>query len=329
MDRPRLCILGSINMDLVVRAPRLPAPGETLMGGPFETHPGGKGANQAVAAARMGAEVSFIGAVGDDEHGRSMLAALSAEGIDTSRIATRTGATTGVALITVAESGENTIIVAPGANATVTPADIDAARGAISAADMLLAQLEVPIAAVAHAAQLARDLGTAFVLNAAPAPAARLPADLISATDVLIVNETEAAALGASSFAPPSPADPPADELEAALLRLAGLGPSTIALTAGAQGALFFHGKEARGRIPATPVEPVDTVGAGDAFCGAFTTRLAEHRINAGRAGLDRLAVMDAVCWACAAGALATTRRGAIPSLPSREEVVRTLRKRE
>lgn len=319
-------MLGSINMDLVVRSPRLPAPGETLLGGPFSTSPGGKGANQAVAAARMGAEVSFIGAVGDDEHGRVMLETLKGEGIDTSRIAVREGTPTGVALITVAEGqGENTIIVAPGANATVTPGDVEAARGTIGAADVLLIQLEVPLEAVARAGEIARDLGVTVVLNAAPAM--RLPAEVLASTDVLIVNETEAAVVGAEAFAPIGPEPEPADELEALLLRAAGLGPGTTVLTAGAAGALFRCGRESAGRVPATPVSAIDTVGAGDAFCGALAVRLAEHQIGDARgAGLDRMGLMDAVCWACAAGALATTKNGAIPSLPTRAEVLRLLR---
>jgi ribokinase len=323
-DRPRLCVLGSINMDLVVRAPRLPAPGETLLGGPFETHPGGKGANQAVAAARLGAQVSFIGAVGDDEHGRAMRAVVQDEAIDVSHVTIRRGTPTGVALITVCDpGGDNTIVVAPGANVTLTPADVDIARPVIAAADMFLVQLETPIEAVARAAELARDAGTTVILNAAPAAA--LPAALWSCIDVLIVNETEAAAITSHLRATPLPNA--ADELEAALLRAASLGPTTTILTAGPRGALFAHATTDRGRVPACIVEPIDTVGAGDAFCGAFATRLAEHQINAHRTGLDRMAVMDAVCWACAAGALATTKPGAIPSLPTRADVIALLRR--
>jgi ribokinase len=326
-DRPRLCIVGSVNMDLVVRAPRLPAPGETLLGGPFSTSPGGKGANQAVAAARMGAQVSFVGAVGDDAHGRAMIETLKAEGIDTSRVVTRATMPTGVALITVASreaGGENTIVVAPGANATLTPSDVDAARPAISEADILLLQLETPLEAVARAAALARDAGTTVALNAAPAQ--RLPADLLAALDILIVNESEAAAVvDRSAFASPPSADQ-GDELDQLLARLTGLGIPTSILTAGPGGAVFVSGREPRARVPACPVTPIDTVGAGDAFCGTFATRLAEHQIGNGRGGLDRMAFFDAVCWANAAGALATLKPGAIPSLPTRAEVVRMLR---
>lgn len=334
--RARICTLGSINMDLVARAPRLPRPGETLLGSAFSTSPGGKGANQAVAAARMSADVSFIGAVGDDPHGREMLALLSSEGIDTSRILTRPGIPTGIAAITVGDDGENTIVVAPGANATLTPADIDAARPLIAAADILLMQLEVPLDAVIRGAELAHDLGATVILNAAPAHT--LPAALLANIDILVVNETEAlaaaASLAASPFAPSRPLDPAEpspllDELDALIARLGTLGIPAAVLTAGARGALFSRGREPPGRIPACPASPVDTVGAGDAFCGALAVRLAEHQIGGQRTaepGPDRMSIMDSVCWACAAGALATTKPGAIPSLPTRAEVIRLLR---
>ncbi len=315
-DRPRLCILGSINMDLVVRAPRLPAPGETLLGGPFETHPGGKGANQAVAAARMGADVAFIGRTGDDEHGRRMLDTLRAERIVTTRVTTTPGAATGVALIAVGSAGENTIIVAPGANALLTPADADAARETLAAADVLLVQLEVPLDAVTRAAEIARDSGTTVMLNAAPG--ARLPAALLAAIDVLIVNETEAAIVadGLLGVAATDPLD-----------RLAAGGLASVIMTLGARGAVALHAR-VRGQAAPFSVEPLDTVGAGDAFCGTLAARWAEHQIGGGRAGgVDAMGLLDALCWANAAGALATTRRGAIPSLPTRAEVLDLLRR--
>jgi len=309
----RLCILGSINTDLVVRAPRLPAPGETLLGGPFWTSPGGKGANQAVAAARMGAGVSMIGAVGDDDHGRAMLGTLGAEGVDLTHVATRVGVPTGVALISVAEQGENTIIVAPGANATLTPADADAARDAIGGADVLLVQLEVPLETVARAAAIARNAGTAVILNAAPAHP--LSADLLALIDVLVVNETEGAAIALRD--PPGPGGLP--RLAESLARLA---PPTVVLTLGARGLWYSHARSAA-TLPAHSVHAVDTVGAGDAFCGVLATRWAEHRAAA---HLDADGVRDALYWASAAGALATTRRGAIPSLARRSEVVALLK---
>jgi ribokinase len=306
--RPRICVLGSINTDLVVRSPRLPAPGETILGGPFETHPGGKGANQAVAAARMGAEVAMIARVGEDDHGRTVCAALEAEGIDGSRVFVTAGSATGVALITVADSAENTIVVAPGANAALSPADVDTARETIARADVLLMQLETPMETVARAAEIAREAGTTVMLNAAPGRA--LPAGLLASIDVLVVNETEAALVAGPLGG--------GDCLDR--LRVTGVG--AMALTLGAAGARYLYA-EATGHVEPFAVQPVDTVGAGDAFTGTLAARWGEHQVAG---ALDPLAVADAVCWANAAGALATTRRGAIPSLPTRREVVALLR---
>lgn len=339
---PRVCIVGSINMDLVVRAPRLPRPGETILGGAFATHPGGKGANQAVAAARMGAAVTMIGRVGADDHGRALRGVLAAEGIDVSRVAETSGVATGVALITVAGrgegstnhargaaamdresvetgvvggtavagAGENTIVVASGANGLVNPADVDAAREAIMAADVLLLQMETPFETVTRAAEMGKDVGTTVMLNAAPAR--RLPIELMTLVDVLIVNEGEASVVAAGAGL---------DE-ESLLEALADLGVGTVAMTLGARGLRFSHQKQP-GAVEAYAVSPVDTVGAGDAFCGALATRWAEHQAAG---ALDAMGVMDALCWASAAGAIATTREGAIPSLPTRGEVVGLLR---
>lgn len=306
-SRVRVCIVGSINMDLIVRAPRLPAAGETLMGGPFSTSPGGKGANQAVAAARTGAGVTMIGAVGDDAYGSTLRGTLAAEGIDVSHIAGRAAIATGVALITVAGDSENTIVVAAGANATVSPGDVENARAAITEADVLLMQLEVPLATVQRAAEIARDADVTVVLNAAPAQ--RLSRDLLGLLDALVVNRTEAAIVAG---APPG-SEPALDML----------GVSACVVTLGAGGARYLHGR-ADGNIAAYPVQPIDTVGAGDAFAGTLATRWAEHKIGV---GVDHEAFRDILCWACAAGALATTKHGAIPSLPTRAEVVSLLRR--
>ncbi len=314
-DRPRICVLGSINMDLVVRTPRLPAAGETILGGSFEMFPGGKGANQAVAAARMGAGVSLIGRVGDDEHGRRMLEVLRGDGIDVSRVVVTAGVATGVGFVTVVDGGENTIVVAPGANAVLTPADVGAARETIANADVLLMQLEVPVETVTHAAALARDAGATVILNAAPART--LPMELLASTDVLAVNETEAAILagrGAGAWG----------ERET-LTRLRNTGIETVVLTRGPRGAAYAHGAE-RGEAAGFVIEAADTVGAGDAFVDTLATRWAEHQISAGRADVDVMAVLDTLCWANAAGALACAGRGAIPSLPARAEVVNLLR---
>ncbi|MFM9995444.1 MAG: ribokinase [Phycisphaerales bacterium] len=319
-DRPRICVLGSLNVDLVVRSPRLPAPGETILGGPFETHAGGKGANQAVAASRMGAAVTMIGCVGVDEHGHHMRSILAADGIDASRVVVRERTSTGLALITIADSGENTIVVVPGANAALTPADLHGHRDPIAQADVLLMQLETPPETVAAAAAIARDVGTTVMLNAAPA--IRLSAELLGAIDVLIVNETEGAIV--TGLAGGGGGVGGVDGLAA---RLAELPVGTLVLTLGEGGSWHSHARGPGSRLDAYRVEPIDTVGAGDAFVGALATRWAELQISAGRAGIDGMGVLDAICWANAAGALACTRRGAIPSLPTRAEVRELLRR--
>lgn len=339
--RPSVCVVGSVNMDLVVTASRLPAPGETLLGRRFDRYPGGKGANQAVAAARLGAAVSLVGAVGDDEHGRALREALAAEGIDLAHLRTRPGVPTGVGLITVADgvgrghgAGENTIVVASGANATVRPSDVEAARAAIAGADVLLMQLELPAETNQAAAWIAREAGTTVVLNAAPA--APLPDELLALLDVLIGNELEARLLtehleaevevttadGGDPAITDADDGPPAHDI--LLAKLSVLGVGTVVLTLGPRGATYMHRDTGRD-IPSYPVEAVDSVGAGDAFASALTTRWAEHQVGG---HIGSLEVMDAVCWGCAAGALAVTRPGAIPSMPGRENVVQLLRTR-
>jgi ribokinase len=288
MDRPgaggAVCVVGSANLDLVAATARLPAPGETVLGTDFAQHAGGKGLNQAVAAARAGATTTFIGAVGDDDAARVLLAELAAAGIDTSLVGVRQRPT-GRAVITVDERGENSIVVVPGANGEVT---VDA----LPAAAVVLAQLEVPVAAVADALRLARAAGAITVLN--PAPAARLEADLLRLVDVLVPNEHEVALLGS------------ADRL------LAG-GVGAVVTTLGGAGVRVVT-PDGAWHVAPFHVLPVDTTGAGDAFCGTLAARLA-----AGDA-LDA-----AVRVASAAGALATTRRGAVPSMPHAAEVAALL----
>ena len=215
---PRVCVVGSINVDLVVRAPRLPAAGETVIGAGYAQHPGGKGANQAVAARRSGgAGAAMIGAVGDDAHGRLMLDVLAADGVDVAGVQTRPDAATGVALITVDAAGENTIVVASGANALLTPEQVDRRRGAIESADVTLAVLEVPVDAVAAAAEIARTAGRRFVLNAAPAM--RVPPTLLRQVTVLVANQTEAATLAEHTGA----------DLGTVTRALLALGPAAVA----------------------------------------------------------------------------------------------------
>lgn len=300
---PRLVVLGSINMDLVVRTPRFPAPGETLLGGPFETFPGGKGANQAVAAARLGAEVQFIGCVGRDAWGAELRSVLAAERIDVSHVITRGGERTGAAVITVDHAGQNTIVVAPGANMAVAPRDVEAAREAIEQADALVMQLESPIATVQAAVAVARAASVPIILNAAPAQ--RLPRDVLEMIDILIVNESEARIV--------------ADLADAALSHaqlashLFGLTGGHVIITLGGEGALQCDGEETA-RQSAFGVEVVDTTAAGDAFVGAFAL-----------AWCDGQTARETLAFACAAGGLATTKPGAMPSLPTRGDVERLL----
>jgi ribokinase len=274
-----LIVVGSANLDLVATAPRLPNPGETVLGTRFAQYPGGKGLNQAVAAARVGAAVAFVGAVGGDDAGRTLLEVAAHEGVDTSLVDIVAADTTGHAVITVDAHGENSIVVIAGANgrARVT---------SLPAATVVLAQLEVPIPAVITAFELARAAGYRTVLNPAPAPVGGLEPSLLSLCDVIIPNEHELELLGG------------VDHL------LAG-GVGVVVVTRGANGVDISEPSRTRSVAPFS-VDVVDTTGAGDAFCGAFTARLAS--------GHD---LEDAARYGAAAGALATTVAGAIPSLPA------------
>jgi len=295
---PVIATVGSINMDLVVRAPRFAAPGETLTGSAFLTVPGGKGANQSVAAQRIGAQVALIARVGDDAFGRAMRQGLEQEGLDVRHVATTPGTPTGVALITVDDQGENTIIVVPGANGALQASDVDQARDVIARADVLMLQLEIPVPVVTQAIGVARESGVTVVLNAAPAQA--LQADLLSGVDYLIVNATEAAV---AAGLPPDTAF----EEAAGVLRARGAG--AVVVTLGAAGAVLVGDGPALS-VPAFDVDVVDTTAAGDAFAGAFAVAIAEGASPA-----------DALQLGTAAGALAVTTVGAQPSLPTRAAV--------
>ena len=290
MVTARIAVVGSANMDLVVGTPRLPRPGETVVGGDVATVPGGKGANQAVAVARAGGACAFIGAVGDDAFGDDLAAGLRDAGVDTALLR-RVDGPSGVALIAVDTAGENMIVVAPGANATMT-ALTDADRVAIAACDMLICQLEVPIEVVLAAATAARETGVRFVLNAAPARP--LPVELTALVDVLIVNQVEAVAIAGS-----------ADDLS----RLVSLVPRVV-LTLGRAGVAYADRDGARLRVPAPVVTTVDSTAAGDAFAGAFVVAWAEGR-----------PIEETLRWACAAGAACAARPGASSSLPTRAEI--------
>lgn len=305
----RLVVVGSLNMDLSVTVSRLPRPGETVSGADVVRGPGGKGGNQAVAAARLGARVRMVGLLGDDAHGAELRAALASEGIDDRAVGTLPDTASGLALIVVERNGENTITLSPGANHRLDEATLRTLTGGTVAnrADTVLLQLEVPLPTVLAAARQARAAGALTVLNAAPLPGpGPLPAELLRAVDVLIVNETEAAGL---LDAPDGPDAGPDEEWSARAERLRLLGPATAVITLGAAGAVAA---DAHGRLtePGFPADAVDTVGAGDAFCAQLAIAL----------GLGR-PLAEAVRRACAAGALAATRRGAQDALPTRSEV--------
>lgn len=293
----RVVVVGSLNMDLVIRSARIPRPGETILGGEFHSVPGGKGANQAVAAARLGAAVSMVGRVGNDAFGEQLLENLAADRIDHTFVLRDASSATGVALIVVDDAGQNSIVVASGANMTLSPSDVDAAADALAAGDALLLQLESPLESVIRAAELAHAEGVTIILN--PAPACPLPEKLLALADVLVPNESEAALLTGMPVGSQA-------EAAAASAALRGAGVSTVILTLGGRGALLADDEGSR-VYAAFDVEPVDTTAAGDAFVAGLAVALAEGRT------LD-----EAVQWANAAGALATTRLGAQPSLPTR-----------
>ena len=300
MMPPRIVVVGSSNTDLVVRAPALPAAGQTVLGTSFFSAAGGKGANQAVAAARLGARVTLVARVGRDEFGEASLSNLQRAGIDTSFVVRDPDAPSGVALIVVSDEGENAIAVAPGANAMLVPEDVDRAAKEIEAADILLLQLETPIPTVAHAVGRAMDAGVPVILN--PAPAAPVDVRVLRDVSVLTPNTGEAIALaggGGSGIE--------AARLAARKLRAAGV--RRVIVTLGAEGALLEEEEMSVVR-PACSIAVVDTTAAGDAFNGALAVALAE--------GASLEAAAD---FANRAAALSTTREGAQPSLPTRPEV--------
>jgi len=294
--RPTVLVIGSSNTDFVIACPRLPRPGETLLGGDFRQFPGGKGANQAVAAARAGARTVFVGACGQDDLGRAALAALRREKIDLRRVALRRDLSSGIALILVGgKSRENMIAVARSANDSLSTADVAAARPAFAKAHAILAQLEIPLEAVTAAAALAREHGIPFLLN--PSPVRAVPTALLRLVDTIIPNEHEAALLTKET-------DP-----IAAGRRFLKRGCRRAVITLGARGALLVDGEGHR-HFPAPKVKPVDTVGAGDCFAGWLATGIAEG-----------LPIAEAIARALRAASLSTTRSGAQPCFPLRAEI--------
>jgi ribokinase len=300
-------VIGSVNMDLVARTPRLPVPGETLEGSSFATFPGGKGANQAVAAARLGARTALIGRVGNDAFGRQLLARLRAEGVSTRQVKTLPGTSSGVAIIPVEDSGQNSIIIVPGANGGLRPADIRDSEPLIARADAILLQLEIPIRTAGEAIRVARRHRVPVVLDPAPVPAEGLPA-AFRGVDVLSPNQAEASALSGS------PCGNPTHARAAAATLIERFDPGVVVIKLGAHGAFADAGTGDCLHLPSFVVKVADTTAAGDAFTAALTVRLAEG------AGLG-----EAMRFACAAGALACTKPGAQPAMPDRISVERFL----
>ncbi len=292
-----IAVVGSVNLDLVVEVDRVPLVGETVMGGDLQRIPGGKGANQAVAAARLGRRVAMIGRLGDDEGASLLRDALDRDGIDTSALVSTPATPSGVALIAVGADGDNSIVVSPGANARLTPADIQTAAPILEAAAITLLQLEVPLDAVTAAAQAARG---SVVLNPAPAPDQELPAELLAAVDVVVPNQTELAHLTGHDGVV---------DIDTAVELARTLGSPSVVVTLGADGALVVTRADAI-HVPAPVVTPVDTTAAGDSFCGALADAL-----------VGGATLAEATHWAVRVGAATTLRAGAQPSLPTRAEV--------
>ncbi len=297
-----IAVVGSANLDLVVDVAQVPLIGETVLGGDLRKVPGGKGANQAVAAARLGRNVAMIGRLGDDDAGATLRSAMEADGIDTTLTFTTDGVPNGVALIAVQADGDNSIVVSPGANAHVTVDDIHLAEAALAEAAVTLLQLEIPSGSVIEAARLA---GGIVVLNPAPAPLEGVSPDLLSLVDVLVPNQTELATL--AHF------DGPVDASSAVDLALA-MPCQAVVVTLGADGALVIDGHTVE-HVAAPVVEPIDTTAAGDSFCGALADSLVR--------GSD---LVEAARWAVRVGAATTLRAGAQTSLPTAVEVEQRLR---
>ena len=306
--RRRILVVGSMNMDLVVRVARFPLPGETLAGEDLFQAPGGKGANQAVAAARAGARVSFLGAVGKDLHGSVLVSTLKQFGVETSGVKALPNASTGTAMITVASTGENCIVISPGANGRVGKSLVAARRDLFRTAGLVLLQREIPEAAVARALELAKEEGLLAVWN--PAPMGRVPPGLLRLTTVLIVNETEAAALSGHPISGLAAASRAAATLSRRL-RPGGLAVITL----GKAGACAASPRVGVEWIRPHRVRAVDSTAAGDTFAGALAARL-----------LETADPLDACRFANAAAAISVTRPGAIPSIPDRREIEAKLR---
>jgi len=302
MNSKKIVVIGSCNTDMVVKSDRLPVPGETVLGGAFMMNPGGKGANQAVAIARLGGNVTFISKTGNDLFGRQSIEMYGDENIVTDYIFSDQNLPSGVALIMVDRNGENCIVVASGANGTLSPKDIEKARNVIESADILLMQLEVPMDTVEYAAKLAHEKGVKVVLN--PAPAAFLSNDLLHCLYTIIPNKTEAEMLSGIKVSDLETAKQAADII-------AAKGVDKVVITLGSKGALIKDGDNYT-NIPAESVNAVDTTAAGDTFCGALCVYLSEG-----------YSLTESVRYANAAAAIVVTRIGAQSAIPYKNEVIK------
>ena len=296
----KILVVGSLNMDLVVRVPHTPMPGETVLGGDFETFPGGKGANQAVAAARMGGDVTMVGRVGNDDFGDTLIECLVNNKVKTTYVIKDAEASTGIAMIAVASNGENSIVVASGANSDVSVDDVNNARDLMRESDILLMQLECPLEAVTEAVDLAKAYDLKVVLN--PAPAQQLSETLLSNVAYLTPNQKELQMLTGE------------EDDDKAIKKLFDWGVKNLIITLGPNGTRVVT-EDMDKHLPAVEITAVDTTGAGDAFNGALAVALAEGK-----------PLLQAVQYGMAAGALSATKRGAQPSLPTRDEVEQLLK---
>lgn len=300
MNINKLLVVGSSNTDMVIKTSKLPVPGETILGGNFFMNPGGKGANQAVAAARLGGKVSFIAKIGDDVFGKQAQKLFGSENINTQYLVTDPDHPSGVALITVDEKGENCIVVASGSNGYLIQSDIDLAREEILESDIVLMQLEIPLETVIHVANIAFDAGKKVILN--PAPAFQITDELLSKLYLITPNETEAELISGI----------PVKDIDSAILAARNLydrGVKVVIITLGSKGALLFTGKEAK-LIPSPKVVAVDTTAAGDVFNGAIAVAISN--------GME---LEKAVEFACKAAAISVTRMGAQGSAPYLKEL--------
>lgn len=293
-------VVGSSNTDMTIRGNHLPVPGETILGGDFLMNPGGKGANQAVAAARLGGDVYFVAKVGNDVFGKSAIELYQKDGVHTDYVFTDDKLPSGVALIMVDENGQNCISVASGANGGLTPADVEKAKGVIAESDLVLMQLETPIDTIEYVARLANGCGKKVILN--PAPAQPLSGDLLKNLYMIIPNETEAQILSGVEVV---------DEKSAkkAAQVISDKGVDIVLITLGSKGALVKEGSEFY-IVPSRKVKAVDATAAGDTFCGALCVALAEGK-----------SIREAVAFANCSAGISVTRMGAQASVPTRDEV--------